>query len=324
MICDAGSVPEYQAIRRQWGGDGAVGTSRDRENDELRHSLRSYAKHMSWHRGPIILVTPLGMAPTWLNTSHPRVRVVAQETLFPVEEDNPTFNSNALEQHLWRIPGLTDLFVHMNDDYFFGKDVQPWHFFTKEGGMRFFFENNVIHGSAKEAQQFFKNKQRIWLSSVYTTNALFERDFGHAKRFFLKHAPFVYKRESLRRAQEKWAEDFAATSGHKFRHWFDVITPLAHHYYVAHEGSVCCGDRYEFASKAEMDHETGFFILSDDTRPDQAELGRLADKHPRFITVNDNFNRKSVGEIVRDFTDKMFPIPSEFELQPEGAGQARQ
>lgn len=258
-----GSVPEYYELRRKVGGEQAVGTSRDRENDELRHSLRALTKHMPWHRGPIYFVTPLGMAPNWLNLSHPRVHVIAQELLFPNKDDNPTFNSNAIEQQLWRIPGLTDLFIHMNDDYFFGRDVMPWHLFTPDGGTRFFFESNMIYGGESDAVANYEARTKIWLSSVYHTNGQLQAAYGRYPRYFLKHAPFVYRRESLKRMQEKWPEQFAKTSASKFRHWYDMITPLAHHYYVVHEGSKCCKDTYEIAPRSEMDSQTGiFFSLS--------------------------------------------------------------
>eukprot|EP01052_Picozoa_sp_SAG31_P009333 SAG31_NODE_488_length_14964_cov_56.443458_5_plen_100_part_00 len=38
----------------------------------------------------------------------------------------PQFNTNAIEQWLWRLPGLTaETFVHMNDDYIFTAPIEP-------------------------------------------------------------------------------------------------------------------------------------------------------------------------------------------------------
>ena len=44
---------------------------------ELLHAFRCIERFMPWHKGTIFLVTP-GQTPTWLNTSHPRVKVIDQ------------------------------------------------------------------------------------------------------------------------------------------------------------------------------------------------------------------------------------------------------
>ena len=46
-----------------------------------------------------------------------------QDSLFTAEDGKialPTFNTNAIEVNLWRIPNLTEVFLHINDDYIFG------------------------------------------------------------------------------------------------------------------------------------------------------------------------------------------------------------
>ncbi|CAJ1041563.1 hypothetical protein Q4I32_002511, partial [Leishmania shawi] len=40
--------------------------NRDRETDELRHSLRSLEQHVRWHRGRVVVVSP-GHHPTWVD-----------------------------------------------------------------------------------------------------------------------------------------------------------------------------------------------------------------------------------------------------------------
>ena len=56
-----------------------------------------------------------------------------QDTLFPPNDRDtlPTFNTNAIEQWLWRFaehdgaPATERMFVHMNDDYVFTKRIEP-------------------------------------------------------------------------------------------------------------------------------------------------------------------------------------------------------
>ena len=83
---------------------------------------------MPWHKGTIYLVTP-GYYPFWLDLT--RVIVINQSSLLP--PDTLVMNSNAIEQNFDRIPGLTDYFIHMNDDYMMTSPVYPWDFFFPNG-----------------------------------------------------------------------------------------------------------------------------------------------------------------------------------------------
>ena len=48
------------------------------------------------------------------------------------EEHLPTFNACAIESMIWRIPGLSDRFISMNDDMMLCAPVQPSDFFTDD------------------------------------------------------------------------------------------------------------------------------------------------------------------------------------------------
>jgi len=110
---------------------------RDRCIDELRYSLRSVYKNLPWHKGKIFFVTP-GQIPYWLDTSNPRIVIVDQEDILPKydgngNEVNPTFNSFAIEWFLDRVPGVSEQFIQLNDEYFFRRPVHPSFFFYGGG-----------------------------------------------------------------------------------------------------------------------------------------------------------------------------------------------
>jgi len=77
--------------------------NRFQDNDELKYSLRSLEKYANWIRN-IYLVTN-GQIPNWLNMSHPRIRLVTHEDIFPNKSHLPTFSSPAIESNLHRIKG---------------------------------------------------------------------------------------------------------------------------------------------------------------------------------------------------------------------------
>ena len=114
-----------------------VSTSRFKDNNELRYSLRSVEKYVPWVRR-IWLVTN-GQVPSWLNLNHPRLTVVTHKEIFPNASHLPTFSSPAIETHLHRIPGLSSRFIYLNDDVMFGAPVWPDDFYTAGGGQKIFF-----------------------------------------------------------------------------------------------------------------------------------------------------------------------------------------
>merc|ERR1711920_49755 len=225
----------YQEKRKSAGG--RIGGSRDREVGELMHSLRTLEKFMPWHKGPIYIVTP-GHVPYWLNLNDSRISVVNQDDLFPESRKKflPTFNTNAIEQFLYRIPGLTDIFMQINDDQILTDYVSPHVFFGCRGEIKFLFEKSTMTDSAP------KESDNTWLSGVLNTNQEIQIAFGRLGktytstwgriqasekyvapgRRFLKHAPFVYSRKAFARLHEIFERPLYNTLRHKFRHKEDM------------------------------------------------------------------------------------------------------
>ncbi|CBZ25284.1 conserved hypothetical protein [Leishmania mexicana MHOM/GT/2001/U1103] len=153
----------YQSLLRKRNGEllklfgGSASTvrvdERDRETDELRHSLRSVEQHVQWHRGRVVMVSP-GHHPTWVDGAknflagvcggarvqalrsrgtHLRVTTVHQDAVMPYGM-RLTVDSHVIEQHLWRVRNVTAVHVYMNDDYFVNRDVAITDLFNEYGG----------------------------------------------------------------------------------------------------------------------------------------------------------------------------------------------
>ncbi|CUG91726.1 membrane-associated protein, putative [Bodo saltans] len=159
-------------------------SSRDRESDELRYSMRSLDQFVDWHHGRIIVVAP-GHCPLWLDHSsnffarsqrpigHVRRRVVAvhQDTIIPGNQ-RLTFNTNGIEQHVHKLQNLSNLFVQFNDDYFVNHQTSVSDFVNKYGGP------NQLHegGEVKGAGLAFRQIKKIWLGGVYHSNSFIIRE----------------------------------------------------------------------------------------------------------------------------------------------------
>jgi hypothetical protein len=100
----------------------------------FRFSLRLLEKHAPWVRK--VFIVTAGEVPKWLNTSNPKIHIVSHKDIWPEdswEKDQPIHNSEAIETHLHRIPGLADHFVYFNDDIFLGRPLERSFFFTDSG-----------------------------------------------------------------------------------------------------------------------------------------------------------------------------------------------
>lgn len=99
---------------------------RYRDWDLLRYWFRGIEKFAPWVRR-IYFVT-YGHLPIWLNTKHEKLNVVKHSDFIPGQY-LPTFNSNAIELYMHKIPGLSGQFVYFNDDMFLINYVKPEDFF---------------------------------------------------------------------------------------------------------------------------------------------------------------------------------------------------
>lgn len=304
-----GSDPEYRKLRQQYGGVHMVGGSRDRDSDELKHSLRSLETMMPWFKGPIYIVTP-SQPPSWLNTSNPRIHVLHQDSILPPEV-SPVFSSFPVEFYLHTIPNLSDIFIYLNDDYMFGRPISPNDLFTPEGYPKLFFEprSNIVNGSE------FHDLKQIFVSALMHTNGALNEAYGKTPRKFIKHAPYVFYRKVFQNIINKWGEKYIfPTLQHKFRHSRDVLPTMLHHYYVINEGPQN-GFNYEMLNDIKYEQDMVLYKIVDEEQALQKEFDRARQDRPKFFAVNDVFEKMETQEKLKKFLGEFYPKPSSFELQ---------
>lgn len=117
---------KYSSLIKPWETD-ANGICRYRGSDELlRFWFRCVERNASWvHK---VFFISCGQIPAWLNTEHPRLRIVDHKDFIP-EEFLPTFNCRPIHFNLHRIKDLSEHFVLFDDDTFLLNTVDPAFFF---------------------------------------------------------------------------------------------------------------------------------------------------------------------------------------------------
>ena len=115
--------------------------SRFRPFGTLRYAFRSVAKNMPFIDRIVLIVSTESQVPVWVNRA--AVKVITHEEFMPAGH-RPTFNSSAIESDMWRISGMSDLFVYGNDDFFALRPMRADDFF--DGYLpRLQFEESDFH-----------------------------------------------------------------------------------------------------------------------------------------------------------------------------------
>ncbi len=104
-----------------------VSETRYRNWDNLQYFFRGVEAFAPWVNN-IFFIT-CGHIPSWLNTDHPKLKIVNHKDYMP-SDCLPTFNSNPIELMLNRITELSEKFVLFNDDMFLIKKAEPTDFFS--------------------------------------------------------------------------------------------------------------------------------------------------------------------------------------------------
>ena len=232
------------------------------DHDELRYSLRSVWMHAPWIRNVIVVTN--GQIPSWLNLTHPKVRVVTHAEIFPNAEHLPTFSSHAIEMHLHSIPGISKTFLYMNDDFFLGADVSYDDFYTEAKGTKVYLswdappcddgcKNEIRAGKWGEPRPASSFEMDVFGQTLAYANYLLDDAFGEAplERKVPAHAPHLVDVEIMREVVNKWREEHERTSSHYFRHPMDLQYQSVYLYYLmnAKRGRTS----FEFASAFDAD-----------------------------------------------------------------------
>ncbi|MFD7918213.1 stealth conserved region 3 domain-containing protein [Streptomyces sp. NPDC059740] len=212
---------EQMGLPAESAGDAAA---RFRNRDELRYSLRSLAMFAPWVRN-VYLVTD-DQTPAWLNTEHPGVKVVSHRDLFADPDCLPTFNSHAIESRLHHIEGLSEQFLYLNDDVFFGRPVGAQRFFLANGTSRFFWSPTTVPvGEVSEEDE-------AYFAAAKNNRRLLQERFGVTVSNSFLHAPHPLRRSVLARIEEEFPQEVRRTAASPLRHWRDIsmVSSLHHHY----------------------------------------------------------------------------------------------
>lgn len=255
----------------------------------IKYSLRSVAKFAPWINH-IYIFTCRPQKPDWLNIDHPKISVVHHDEVFD-KKDVPTFNYNVIESYIHKIPGLSNDFIYLNDDFLFGSHIEPADFYSEDGRI-------LIHGT------------------------LFGENFGwrvYNKKNdivglgLVEHSPIMIRKawwEDMQKVRKDLIDDIKS---HKFREGTDVMTYKLYRWYtLKHQSQYCRSIKLPDLLKIHSFHK-----ITNNFPKQKKAIQALEKKAPKFYCLNDDQQdnpNPEVVELIQQFLSKQYPDKSDFEL----------
>lgn len=182
---------------------------RYRDNDELRFNLRALEKFFPNH-GHIYIVTD-AQIPHWLKP-HESLTLIDHAELIP--KGLPIFDSGHIESYLHHIPNLSERFIYLNDDVFFGQPVTNELWFG-EDGVALFLDDYKL----SDNQEMQTNETALVNASVRSKQWLSAYDdYQHIHRVFA-HAPRPMFKSILQQLEILASDLFESSRETTFRMW---------------------------------------------------------------------------------------------------------
>jgi hypothetical protein len=161
--------------------DNIIDNDRFNFNGEIYFSLLTVQKFFNWINNIYIVNDNQIFDLSFLNKNFRKKIIFVDHSKIIPKEFLPTFNSMVIECFLWKIKNLSDFFIYLNDDIFFGNFIYYSDYFT---------ENNVFKTFAVKKYKYYsykKRKEGNYLIPRYNSERTFNTIFNTNYHFHLAH-----------------------------------------------------------------------------------------------------------------------------------------
>lgn len=253
----------------------------------LKYSVRSIEKYFNSFN-KLYILTSSPQVPEWCDLNNDRVQLVHHNEFIP-DQYLPTFNSNVIESFLHRVPGLSDNFVYMNDDFLFGD-------FTS-------------------IDRFYKDSKYTIFNTFFGENLRWRVYDGYQDLIglgIIEHTPILINKKFWGNAFDLFPDETEATRKSRFRDERNFFPYKLYRYYML---------KYQKKISrpipiTELIKISKFHKLTNDMKSQQKFFSKLNDGGIEFYCLNDDLREnpnKDVVRLVQDFLENKYPLPSTFE-----------
>ncbi|KAH0793126.1 Stealth protein CR4, conserved region 4 [Histomonas meleagridis] len=227
-----GSDPNWQKKKQEtqarfgFSVDGNLNKARFINFEEIRYSLRSAELYVPWVR-KIFIITDEQTIP-YIKSDHPKIVYIDHKQILP-KYALPNYNSFAIEEGIVNIPGLSNNFLYLNDDFFFSRPANKSDFFDLKEKVPII---NVIHNEWKNLHQkyykYTRDRNRndgdavnFW-ATMYFTMSSFHNRTGIYPSGEIPHGVFPCSVDLLRKMNEIFPKEISGTLNSHFRDYRNI------------------------------------------------------------------------------------------------------
>ena len=277
-----GRDPKHRAKRKRYladpGGDAkpervATDERRFSDNEEIRFCLRSIRNYAPWVR-TIWLVTD-DQVPAAIDrrrAEQDNVRIVDHREIFRgYEQMLPTFNSRAIETMLWRIDGLADRFLYLNDDMMLVGPAEPTDFFSNEGKVKLRGRWSSWNDQLERGNSFNGHNKLLGAAML-----------GYPPERFFSSAHVIYPvlRPAMEQLFDEFKPAFLANAEYRFRNRRQ-FWPIS-----AHDHLLLKSERARVVRPRNTAHFSVRYCLTASPEALEARLRQLSDDTMRIACIN--------------------------------------
>ncbi|BFU25760.1 glycosyltransferase, putative [Entamoeba histolytica HM-1:IMSS] len=306
-----GSDPQWLYQYKQF--NNKIKPSFYRDYQTLLYSIRSvymYAPYIKkYHiltsdQVPSFLQQPNDLKSFKIVSGNYSLEIVSHRQVFD-KKNIPTFNSDAIESVIHRIPDLSECFVYLNDDMLLSRNAPPSVWFNKNE-LRLFTHPKFQCPNRK------RMKKIVWDRSLAFTNILLNNVFNEPKATphpYLSHNCYFLQKSVLQKLENTFERQYNFTRDSKVRNDRSMNVPYAHFLYHLHNQT----------GKVQPEADWFYFDKLTEKRLNNMMLFKNIDYlEPYCICINDAFTKgKRIVDKEIDFAikqlEKRYPVPSPFE-----------
>lgn len=229
---------------------GGASKARFHHAGELDYCVTSLLKFAPWLR-TVFIVTD-GQRPALLDklcgtAFEQRVQLIDHKVIFSgYESALPSFNSMAISSLLWRIPGIAEQFLYLNDDFMLIRPTYPHDFFRDNKVVlrgKWNLLPEAIPGSSVirwlrrySGRESKKNRVSFWALQQACARLL-----GFAKKYFrLPHVPHAWKRSSWEQIFNEFPDAVEVNIRAQLRSADQYVPEALSSHFHWRENMVCC------------------------------------------------------------------------------------
>jgi len=261
--------------------------------DELKYSLRSVDKYLKWINNIYIVVDDDQILPNWLNTN--TVKIIRHRDIFN-KKDLPTFNSHSIESNIYKIKGLSEYYLYMNDDLFLTNKIHKSMFINKLLVMNYF-----VKGSCYFDLDTISEVNNGYFSAWNNTQKLMQKYITNSCQW---HQMIILKKSNFKDIKKKYLNEFKQTSSSKFRSNSDIV-PNG----MAYQYGLYLGDYKQHNQFPNL-----YIDLNSDIDDIMRNIYILENNKIFFLCINNASEYNNKTDIILKYLNKEFNIKSKYEL----------